>query len=96
MNESKRKYKSYWDMVEALKTKRVRTRDGRDVFNFKKAIMNGETVLIGDVAIKKPPYPNNTIINYESHYWSGGGLGHHGGDDLVLISDYKSGISHKI
>jgi len=63
----------------------AKTRDGRDVFNVRRAILDGDRVLIGEVAIDRPPYKPGKIIKTESMYWGAGGLGRHGGDDLMEV-----------
>jgi hypothetical protein len=73
-----------WNRENALKNQKARTRDGRDVFNIREALLDGRSVLIGDVAtIKRDSYKKVRIIPIESHYWEDGGLGRHSGDDLI-------------
>ena len=87
-----------WDRERALRLGRARTRNGRDVFILREAILNVRSketetesinILIGAVVLDKRPYRKNTILKTELHYWEGGGLGHHGGDDLVDYPDQE-------
>jgi hypothetical protein len=72
-----------WDRQKALANHRAMTRDGREVFSLAAAILDGKTVLVGKVATRNQPYPDGQIVRIEAHYWSDGGLGLHGGDDLM-------------
>ena len=73
-----------WDQDRALKTKRAITRDGRDVFDLHIVEIDGKEALAGMVALVRPPYKREQIIKTEWHiWWSLGGLGGHGGDDLM-------------
>jgi hypothetical protein len=72
-----------WDMALALREKRAVTRDGRQVYFLKVSILDGREVLTGKVAEKKGPPVKNTILKTENMWWFNGGLGAHGGDDLM-------------
>jgi len=78
-----------WNRKQALAKGRCKTRDGRIVLGLHEATLHDETnmvknrsVLIGDVV--DPQKKQGTIMLFsEAHIWPPGGLGHHGGDDLV-------------
>jgi hypothetical protein len=76
-----------WNREKSLKIGRAQTRDGRDVINLREAVLDGRDVLVGDVATtKRKHYKNDqVVVHVESAYWEAGGLGKHGGDDLVNI-----------
>jgi len=74
---------SDWNREDALEKKKAITRDGRLVINLKESVLDGKKVLTGAVATKKPPYKADEMVLLENHYWSSGGLGRHGGDDLL-------------
>lgn len=72
-----------WDRTKALQKKAAWTRDGRIVTQLREATLDGRTVLIGVITTTKGPWKHGTILQIESAYWERGGLGLHGGDDLV-------------
>jgi hypothetical protein len=79
-----------WNRKQALAKGRCKTRDGRIVLGLHEATLHDEThivknkpVLIGDVVDPRRERPKGTILLSEAHIWPPGGLGHHGGDDLV-------------
>lgn len=79
-----------WDYGKALASKRARTRDGRDVFDLREAVLDGERVLIGAMAtIKVRQYKKDSGIPIESVYWPLAGWGRHGGDDLVNLPERR-------
>lgn len=73
-----------WIESKVLQAGKCYTRDGRIVFDLKRAILDDREILIGKVTIGKPPFAKKGIVKTERHYWERGGLGTHGGDDLVL------------
>lgn len=75
--------KDSWSTEEALKIGKAKTRDGRFVLGLKLAVLDGRQVLVGDITIKKRGFKADQTLLLESHYWEAGGLGRHGGDDLV-------------
>ena len=76
-----------WNRQRALRLGKARTRDGRDVINLQEATLDGRQVLIGVIIQKKRPYPDHRCLKTEHAYWERGGLGFHGGDDLLDAPD---------
>jgi hypothetical protein len=62
------------------------TRDGRSVFHLHEADADGDTVLIGDVTLRRIT-PEDDYLFLERHIWSASGLGTFGQDDLVTRWD---------
>ncbi len=68
-----------WNRDAAIKSGRANTRDGRTVVGLREAELDGRPVLVGQVlAGRKGP-----LLCLENAWWEAGGLGLHGGDDLV-------------
>ena len=74
-----------WNREAALEQKKAITRDGRLVIDLKQSVLDGREVLTGSVGTKKPPFKAGEMVFLESHYWENGGLGRHGGDDLLNV-----------
>ena len=72
-----------WDRAKALREGKAKTRDGRHVVDLREAVLDGKAVLGGRITASKPPWKRGRIIPVESAYWEAGGLGLHGGDDLI-------------
>ena len=72
-----------WNREAALEKRQANTRDGRAVLDLREATLDGQTVLVGFVTDEKRPFKRGHIIKGEHHWWGAGGLGCHGGDDLV-------------
>ena len=64
-----------WNRKLALKKGKAVTRDGRNVFFLKEAVLDGETVLIGDIEVNRVKHKDSgwETITLESAYWEGGG-----------------------
>jgi len=75
-----------WNRKAAIKSQRAKTRDGRYVLNLRESELNGIPVLTGIICHTKQPWKKGQVLVGENAYWESGGLGTHGGDDLV---DYK-------
>ena len=72
-----------WNQSRALARGRARTRDGRPVLNLREATdAHGRTLLVGEVAVHRPPYTRGAIP-LQGGCWSSGGLGMNGDDDLT-------------
>lgn len=73
-----------WDEELALRRRKAWTRDGRHVSSLHVATLDGTEVLVGKLSEKPIPfYRHEEVVAVEDHYWRRGGLGNHGGDDLI-------------
>lgn len=72
-----------WNREMALRAGQAMTRDGRLVVCLKEATLDGREVLTGLVV--RPEDAGKRMPRLERMVWEAGGLGQHGGDDLVNL-----------
>lgn len=71
-----------WNQTNAIKAGKAWTRDGRPVSGLIEAMLGGQKVLIGYV-VTLGTKKSEAKYKFEHHFWRDGGLGCHGGDDLI-------------